>query len=63
MNHNILNTQNKLIEITALNGSLIYINKSINKQETIDLTAFAKGVYFVKVTDTETVKVKKIIKE
>jgi hypothetical protein len=59
----ILNTQNKFIEITAVNGNLVYSNKSTKKQEEINLEAFAKGIYFIKVTDADGVKVKKIIKD
>jgi len=59
----ILNTQNKKIEICTVNGSIIYQGKCLKQQEIIDLSSFANGLYFVRVIDNNSVKMKKIIKE
>lgn len=62
-NITVLNTFNKVIEIISANGSVIYHSNSTKQQEIIDLSAFANGLYFVSVTDGDTVKLKKVIKD
>jgi hypothetical protein len=59
---NIIGTQNKFIEIRNVNGSVIMQIKGVNKNEMIDLSGFATGVYFVKVSDAQTVSIKKVVK-
>jgi hypothetical protein len=59
---NIIGTQNKFIEISNVNGSVMMQIKSSNKNEMIDLSGFATGVYFVKVSDAKTVSIKKVVK-
>ncbi len=51
------------IEITSLNGKLIYIDKVEGPTHQIDLSSFQKGVYFITVRSRDCVITKKIIKQ
>jgi hypothetical protein len=56
-------SQNSLIEILNFEGQALksfYIN---NNPATIDISAFAKGMYFVKATTGKGIEVKKFVKE
>ena len=56
-------SQNSLIEILNFEGQALksfYIN---NNPATIDISAFAKGMYYVKATTGKGIEVKKFVKE
>jgi CubicO group peptidase (beta-lactamase class C family) len=59
----IFNPQNADIEIFNINGSLVYSKPLKSNQEQIDLSAYPKGVYFVKVRQQGLVKVEKVVLE
>ena len=50
------------IEITSLNGQLIYKGEMEGTTHQIDLSSFSKGVYFVTIWTKEFVRTEKIIK-
>lgn len=52
---------NAQVQIYDMNGKLIMIRKGINSTETINVSAFAKGVYTVKISGTNKVVFEKII--
>ncbi len=56
-----LNTQQKL-EIINLIGQTVYTN-SINKKATVNTSAFAKGVYILKLSSDKETVVRKFVKE
>ena len=50
-----------IVEITNLQGAAVYTSRETNTQRiTIDVSGFAKGVYFVSVTENGTRSVKKL---
>lgn len=59
----ICNPYNADIEIYNTNGSLIYSKDLISIQEQIDLSAYPKGMYFIKVRQQGTMKVGKVVLE
>ena len=62
---NNISVNNLKVEITNTNGQLIYSNNlnSSGIKQGIDLTGKAKGVYFIKISNPDFVKTKKIIIE
>jgi photosystem II stability/assembly factor-like uncharacterized protein len=50
------------IEITSLNGQLLYSDKIEGTSQQIDLSSFQKGVYFITIRSKDFVTTKKIIK-
>jgi hypothetical protein len=63
INIDLFNPQNADIEIFNINGSLIYSKPLKSNQEQIDLSAYPKGLYFVKVRQQGLVKVGKVVLE
>jgi len=55
----VTNGLNKQLQITNLSGQILFTKTKANATEIIDLTSFAKGIYFVKVGNNVT----KIIKD
>ncbi len=55
------NILNKNIEITNTKGESIYTKRKSFAKEIIDLSAYSKGLYFVKISDENNVEVKKMI--
>jgi Leucine-rich repeat (LRR) protein len=51
------------IEITSLNGQLLFSDKNEGPTHQIDLSSFQKGVYFITVRTSDYVKTEKIIKQ
>jgi hypothetical protein len=52
-----------LIEITSLNGKLLYSNRMEEPIHQIDLSSFEKGLYFVSIRSRDFVRTEKIIKQ
>jgi len=50
------------IEITSLNGQLIYSNKIEGPTHQIDISSFQKGLYFITIRSRDYVVTEKIIK-
>jgi len=64
INLNEIQVENSNIEITDINGKVIYSeNNNTEKTKTIDLSHLAPGMYFVKVNDGASNYYKKIIKQ
>jgi hypothetical protein len=58
-----INTQEAhIVEISSLNGQLIFSNKMEGPTHQIDLSYFQKGLYFITVRSRDYVMTKKIIK-
>ena len=57
-----VNSCQHTIEITSLNGQLIYRNKIEGSVLQIDLSSFRKGVYIIRVRSGDLVRTEKIIK-
>ncbi len=51
------------IEITSLNGQLLYTDKMEGPTHQIDLSSFQKGLYFITVRSRDYVRTEKIIKQ
>jgi hypothetical protein len=51
------------IEITSLNGQLLYSNRMEGSTHQIDLSFFEKGVYFISIKFSDYVRTEKIIKQ
>jgi hypothetical protein len=51
-----------IIEITCMNGQLIYIGKSEGAVHHIDLSSFQKGIYFITIRSKDFVTTRKVIK-
>ncbi len=51
------------IEITSLNGQLLYIDRMEGPKHQIDLSSFKKGLYFITVRSRDYVMTEKIIKQ
>lgn len=49
------------VEVTNMNGAKVYQSKTNQPMLSISTKAFAKGMYFVKITDAENVTVQKVI--
>jgi hypothetical protein len=50
------------IEITSLNGQLLYSDKIEGSSHQIDLSSFQKGLYFITIRSRDYVRTEKIIK-
>jgi hypothetical protein len=50
------------IEITSLNGQLVYIGRMEGLTHQIDLSSFEKGLYFITIRSRDYVRTEKIIK-
>ena len=50
------------IEITSLNGQLLYSDKMEGPTHQIDLSSFQKGLYFIRVRSRDFVRTEKVIK-
>jgi Secretion system C-terminal sorting domain len=62
----IVEIQDKLvhtIEVTDLSGRLLYTTTSKNEKISLDLTQFANGVYYVKVSSENHQEVIKVVKQ
>lgn len=57
------NGLNKSIEVTDLTGRVILVSTTKEDKATINISTFAKGVYYVKVQSNNTVEVIKVIKQ
>lgn len=65
--HNLLTIQNNgeglyFIELSSLNGQLIYSTRMEGTTHQIDLSSFEKGVYFITIRSKDSVTTRKIIK-
>jgi hypothetical protein len=63
INLNIETPQISIIEILNLQGQIIKTINTVEKETSIDISSFAKGMYFVKVKTERGIAVKKFIKE
>ena len=57
------NGLNKSIEVTDLTGRVILVSTTKEDKATINISTFAKGVYYVKVQSNNSVEVIKVIKQ
>jgi len=58
-----LNSEEKYIELLNMQGKLVYSNQIQENKSFIDISSFQKGVYCVKVTDSERITSKIVIFE
>ena len=59
----IIFNKNSSIEILNLEGQIMRIYNSVESSTTIDISSFAKGIYFVKVKTKKDAGVKMFVKE
>ncbi|MES2678284.1 MAG: GEVED domain-containing protein [Bacteroidota bacterium] len=59
----VANGQNKTIAIMDVTGRLLLTQTTVNDQLNVNMTTFANGVYYVKVTTSDAVEVLKLVKQ